>query len=291
MSIASEIQRIQTNINNIYDVLEDRGAIIPSTRNSSNLSVAINGYNTVLRKPLNCRQLILWLDGDCNTRDGLDRTKKYMENLVWNRPFTNQVGNFEYVSPNSSDNTWNENFLIYKGTYTGLLPNIFQNSTWTLEVVVKTFSSSTWTSNSCNFYQCLPNNNGSALFTTHSGQIILAYFKTNTGSELQYLGTPSTSVQTDVAYYGCFTNNNGTLRGIVPAINFDVSVTNYVKVNVDFNVGMFNSGSKTAFTPGSSFSTNDKSSGLGMLRGWSRVLSDAEIQANYADAKARFNCV
>ena len=42
MTIASEIQRIQTNIANAYDALEAKGATMPGTENSNNLSSTIN---------------------------------------------------------------------------------------------------------------------------------------------------------------------------------------------------------------------------------------------------------
>lgn len=41
MTIASEIQRIQTNIANAYDVLEEKGATIPATKNVANLADCI----------------------------------------------------------------------------------------------------------------------------------------------------------------------------------------------------------------------------------------------------------
>lgn len=42
MTVASEINRIKTNIENAYNALSNKGAIIPSTRNSTNLAIAIN---------------------------------------------------------------------------------------------------------------------------------------------------------------------------------------------------------------------------------------------------------
>lgn len=41
MTIASEIQRIQTNIANAYDAAEAKGATMPVTENSSNLATTI----------------------------------------------------------------------------------------------------------------------------------------------------------------------------------------------------------------------------------------------------------
>ena len=42
MTIASEITRIKTNISNAYDALEEKGATIPSDKNSANLVDTIN---------------------------------------------------------------------------------------------------------------------------------------------------------------------------------------------------------------------------------------------------------
>ena len=41
MSITSEITRIQTNIANAYDAAEAKGATLPTTKNSENLSNTI----------------------------------------------------------------------------------------------------------------------------------------------------------------------------------------------------------------------------------------------------------
>ena len=41
MTIASEIQRIQTNIANTYDALEAKGATMPATENSNNLASTV----------------------------------------------------------------------------------------------------------------------------------------------------------------------------------------------------------------------------------------------------------
>ena len=42
MSIASEIQRIQTNISNAYSACDSKGATMPQTQNSANLTSCIN---------------------------------------------------------------------------------------------------------------------------------------------------------------------------------------------------------------------------------------------------------
>ena len=46
MTIASEIQRIKTNIANTYTVLEEKGATIPATKNSNNLSACAETVQT-----------------------------------------------------------------------------------------------------------------------------------------------------------------------------------------------------------------------------------------------------
>lgn len=42
MTIASEIQRIKTNIENAYTSCENKGATIPEIQNSANLATCIN---------------------------------------------------------------------------------------------------------------------------------------------------------------------------------------------------------------------------------------------------------
>lgn len=46
MSIASEVQRIKTNIQNAYNACESKGATLPSTQNSENLTTCINSIST-----------------------------------------------------------------------------------------------------------------------------------------------------------------------------------------------------------------------------------------------------
>lgn len=46
MSIASTIQSMQTNVENAYDALEDKGATIPANKNIANLADAITSIPT-----------------------------------------------------------------------------------------------------------------------------------------------------------------------------------------------------------------------------------------------------
>ena len=48
MSIASEIQRINTNISNVYTTLENKGIQVPSVRNSGNLVTTVDSINSKL---------------------------------------------------------------------------------------------------------------------------------------------------------------------------------------------------------------------------------------------------
>lgn len=53
MSITSEISRIQTNISNTYDALENLGATIPEIKNSDNIVSTINTLPSIITK-YNC---------------------------------------------------------------------------------------------------------------------------------------------------------------------------------------------------------------------------------------------
>ena len=265
------------------------GTYTPTSPKNAYSSVTVNVPSSdYTPSPLNTCGLCMWYDGDCNTRAGLDRSKKYMENLVWNKPYSNHAGNFEAVSSSSSNNTWNDNFLQFKGTYSGLLPDICQLQAWTLEVVIKTISSVTWGSNSFNFYQTLNNNQGIAFFINPGGQIAVGY---GTGSAISYITSSASSDYANKAYYCYVTVNGSNISLKVPGLSVNQNKTNYAPVTEDLNVGMFCSSSNSSFTPGTPFSNNDKGATLGMMRGWSRVLTDSEITRNYNDAKSRFNCL
>ena len=134
MSIASEISRIKTNIENTYINLQNNNITVPSVKNSENLSATVSDVIPFI--PSNCSGLIFWIDGDCNTRHGVNRNKKYFENLVWNEPYSTSTGNIEYILNNGSSNSWNSNLLECKNNFYSYYPMLHASS-FTYEIVCK----------------------------------------------------------------------------------------------------------------------------------------------------------
>lgn len=290
MSIASEIQRIQNNINSMYDSLEAMGVEVPANKNSNNLLQTVN--NTVPRIPSNCVGLAIWLDGDYNTRNGLDRSKKYMENILWNKPLVDTVGNFEVVSQNTSNNSWNGNLLVCNGWF-GLLPTIAHHSSISFELVYKV--NSAWSGGTMNMYQALGGGGGFApnIRGDANGGIQFYYSYYDDSNNLTGANYTANDEGIGVIKYVCFTiSNESILRIISPGLNIDKNMTvNYAKTTIDQNVGLFHGQTDTIEDLTSDWGVANGHVEIGMMRLWTRALTTDEIHANYKDTKKRFGCI
>ena len=136
-TINTEINRIQENIQNSYDIAEQLGAILPQDKNSANLSSCLDTIDNYPLIPSRMNGLCFWLDGDYNTRNGLDRSKKYFENLVWTTPYTTVIGNNE-ITHDIGNNKWINNLLhIQDGQAYYPQPRCTDSNEYTIELVVK----------------------------------------------------------------------------------------------------------------------------------------------------------
>lgn len=283
--IETEISRVQTNISNAFDVLEDKGVTIPTDKSSNNLAISVEG--AVPRIPTTCNSLIVWLDGDCNTRSGLDRTKRYYENIVWNVPIRPVSNNVEVFQANNT-NSWNGNMLVLNSW--ALYPQFYPGTTssCTIEAVFKRTDITKGLGLFCMAYK-----GGYVLYFSPNDTSINFYFNNN--------GTYIFNTQTlelNTTYYVCAIYNYPTREThlIIPSMNVDIARTNMITESP--NAGSMSSvgrGGSRIPSGGSSGTPegNDLAGGgeIGMIRVWGRVLSSSEIQANYADAKTRFGCV
>lgn len=285
MSIASEIQRIKTGISNIYTTLQNQGISVPSNKTIDNLNSTIN--STILRTPSNCAGLVMWLDGDCNTRNGLDRSKKYFENLVWMK-IGSSIGNQE-IQSNNSTNSWNGNMLVVNGY--AYYPHFFAGTTnsITIEWVMK---KTTDTKGLCGFH--LAYQGGYSLHANSSNNVNFYFRDANTNAYISNIH----SISLNTTYYICAKYDYSTKKGhlIIPAMNLNQVKDNLIPSSVTSSaLAGFGRGSALASDGGgvNSSGATDYSGGgeIGMVRVWTRALSDSEINANYLDAKKRFNCI
>ena len=223
--------------------------------------------------PTKTAGLMLWLDGQCNTRQGNDHTKKYMENLVWNVPTETDVTNREVFPSATSGNVWGENDFLKLATY-AYYP-VCTSGQLTLELVFKTDSDADGIINP--FRQDGGSNAGfyTAINQVSDGSEIQLSFAANVGVKQ--------AVEQDKAYYFAGTIEGAIaktfLNGVSASFTSDVAYNAVSTTNVPAGIGL---------APNGADSSRWKGLNLAMLRLWNRVLSDSEILANYEDAKKRF---
>lgn len=87
MTIASEIQRIKTNIANAYDMAEAKGATMPATKNSDNLSLTIDTISGG------------GIEVDATNYSGSDITSS---NKVWINPYNYAANNTRAIAPQNT---------------------------------------------------------------------------------------------------------------------------------------------------------------------------------------------
>lgn len=271
MSIISEIQRIKTNITNIYNALESQGVVLPTVKNTSNLILTVN--STIPRIPINCAGLCFWLDGDCNTRNGIDRNKKYFENLVWNKPLnTEDMGTYELIENSGTNNIWRNNLL--KINDRAVYPQILTGATdYTVEVVFTKLQSQS---------DCIFLAPGGVSHLLEGGNI--KYYTTAKSSFVRNITISNSPHYTAFRYI----KNTTTTKISYPETNSTVSDT----FTVPIQTNMLNSCLGCNPSRTSNFADHRHTDvEVGMVRYWCRYLSDSEIQANYKDAKKRFGCL
>lgn len=299
MSIASEIQRIKNDIASAYANISSKGGSLPSKQDSSNLISAINSISSVpnaLVVPFNMNGLCFWLDGDSNTRNGVDRSKKYFENLMWLPNRLSSTKNVETIQNNGSSNVWNGNILnIYNYAYYPYLVN--SNESFSVESVLKV--NSTMVGSSIDAYVI---SNGYAggffLCVNTANQYYFAICNAKSGSGYEYLHPTNITMTLNKVYYFCCTYNASDKKvreyvmHLTPnGVHSTVTLTN---LNVASTQSLFTAFGSQCYTSSTSENPNGGTRsgkyGVGMIRYWRRALSLAEIKEGYKDAKRRFDC-
>lgn len=244
-------------------------------------SVTIN----ISPSPTDNAGLCFWLDGDCNTRQGLDRSKNYFENLVWIPPLNQSAGNIERWKPENSS-TWNNlkpNMLNIGAN--ALFSDLFCSDRMTLEVVFMfTSIPSTYTN--------IINTN------TDSGYNFAVY---NDGANIGIIDSDGWNTSTSLSWknneintphYLCatFNCNNGKCTIQQDTNNVVQTTLNNIiqRSTSGVSSGIFgNNTTNSTIMP----SIKYDSIAVGMIRAWTRVLSENEIARNYQDAINRFDCI
>lgn len=301
MSITSEIQRIRNNIANAYTGISAKGGTLPSTQNISNLKTAINSISDMpdaLIVPVNNNGLCFWLDGDCNTRTGVNRNKKYFENLLWLPDRDSSSKNIESIKNSGSNNVWNNNILnVYDFACYPYLAN--KNESYSVECVVKLNQSLSGSANSSYIISTTYAGGFSVNISTSDYIGFYIGHVPTSGSSYEYLHPSMVKLTVGKTYYFCFTYNASTKKASEYVLHttpnkVHASVTlNTLKVATD--TGIYTTFGSQCYTSYSSehptASTRSGKFGVGMIRYWRRELSLTEVKTNYQDAKKRFGCL
>ena len=299
MSIASEIQRIKNDIASAYANISSKGGSLPSKQDSSNLISAINSISSVpnaLVVPFNMNGLCFWLDGDSNTRNGVDRSKKYFENLMWLPNRLSSTKNIETIQNNGSSNVWNGNILnIYNYAYYPYLVN--NNESFSVECVIRI--NSTLVGSSGDAYVI---SNGYAggffLCINTANQYYFAICNAKSSSSYEYLHPTNIPMTLNKTYYFCCTYNvsDKKLREYVMhltpnGVYSTITLTNLRLATTQSLYTALGSICNTSSTAEhSTKSPRSGKYGIGMIRFWRRALSLTEVKEGYKDAKRRFGC-
>lgn len=222
--------------------------------------------------------LCFWLDGQCNTREGKDHSKTYMENLVYNKPQTTAVGTQEYLQ-NGTGNVWDGDMLNL-GTY-AYYPYICYPK-MTIEAVVKLTKSDI-----DDVLEILANAYGAGWYLGYSKAMssfalgvrnsatdtyVINYVSMSEVGKVCYVvGYFSSGVESVIMDKTSGLSNTITLGTVkIPTTVIQAGMGTDANINNNLNSSRYNGLS------------------VGMVRVWNRVLSESEIEANYQEAKKRF---
>ena len=291
MSIADKLQHIYETKNAIRDAIIAKGVEIVESdtfRSYADKIASIvtsgGGGGEVEPFPVlaaeQVKGLCFWIDGQCNTRAGLDHSKDYMENLVWNVPYSKtSTANSEAFG---TGNVWNGDYLKLN-TY-AFYPQVASEQT-TIEVLFYYDSDRDTVTNGTYILCDRLSSNGWAIQggSADAGRALLL-----TGADEQYRFPAR---EYGAINYLVVTIDTTQSKASMRVLNtgeemLDIPLSDQ-KVKTSFNMGLgIAAGTSTSATS----STKNRWCGvnIGMARIWTRILSEDEIQANYQEVKKRF---
>jgi len=290
MSIADKLKKLKEAKEAIKDAIIKKGVEVLDTDSFKSYADKIesiiaggSGGEEAEQKGLpleNIKGLCFWIDGQCNTRAGLDHSKAYMENLVWNVPYTKtSTGNPEVFG---TGNVWNGDYL--KLNNYAFYPQVASEQT-TVEILFY-YDSDRDTVTNGTYLLC--NRLSSAGWAIQGGNGTANRALLLTGSaEDYYLPAREYGALNYLVVTVDTTQNKASMRILNTGEEMlDIPLSDQ-KVKASFNMGL---GIAAGATTNSTSSTKDRWCGvnIGMARVWTRLLTDEEIQINYQEVKARF---
>lgn len=222
--------------------------------------------------------LVLWIDGQCNTRKGADSSKTYMQDLVLPQADDGGFvsGYTEFLT--TSGNNW-DNYFLTLGNYAHY-PGTGQSKVLTVECVLKV----TKELEGSRFVLSANGGAGWCVHITAERKPSFQVFETE--SNAYVISGTTNSLEVGKAYYMVGTmSDNGNVTFEVKG--FEEKISNPLKTyKMRFATTALGTQSNTT-----SDARGELWDGLAVAMGrvWYRVLTDEEIEANYQDCKKRFN--
>ena len=275
MSIINKLNYLNETKNLIKQSLLDNGVEISDTTSFRDY---VDKINEVGNKSFNISGLSLWFDATCNTRDGFDETKTYVEPLIVTPTAVESDATYTTYYKSSTSGTWDGKLLDLGENGAFKINHALYNDPMTIECVYK--------------FTEIPTTND-ILRLWHLGGICLVVYGlgSDTNAGKFFITGPTNELplaKTGVLYYIVFQYNTST--GISIRIEPDGIIQNYSDATFTIPSSSSYFGVGTAPATSSSFSSSTFSKGMqfGMLRCWNRLLTNEEINKNYNEIKHKF---
>jgi hypothetical protein len=229
--------------------------------------------STFLVQPNKINGCAFWVDGDVNSRYGVNRAYKGLQNILYCPPFGSNIEEIETVR--QTNNTWNNNFLTL-GNYSDY-PYLL-SSNMTIEVVMKLTKTPPAT---CYPYSCHYSGGwGLQMLTSRTPRLAgysggaytyCAGSAMTVGIPYYMVGKIASGSYINLQIMGLMANPTEVTFGAIAAPSSDICSRIGGQGSTETDItGAFDSLS------------------IGMIRIWTRILTAAEIQERYLDAKERF---
>lgn len=278
MTIASKLQKLINVKNSIKTALISKGAEVSDADSLESYAGKIESLSSNDFTPNSIAGLCCWFDAQHNTISGLDRSKTYIESLI--PASRNALKGYSYG--NASLNSWDGDLLNLNSTLVIECPVqtlpitvefVGQTNLTAIAYILKTISSSKG-------FQIYANTNGSDKYLDIQALDTAGSYNT----------IRSRQIEANKTFY-CMASIDPSTKTMRLKFNDEIQEAtlkaNFAPVTSDMYSGC------NIYNPSTSVpsSTGHKQNVMkvGLFRVWNRLLTDEEIQANYQDAKKRFN--
>jgi hypothetical protein len=286
MTLADKLKKVKEAKEAIKDAIIKKGVEVLDTDTFRSYadkieSIVAGGGTTEGGLTLqDARGLCFWIDGQCNTRAGKNHDIKYMENLMWNEPYTKTItGNTESIG---GDSEWDGDYL--KLTNYAFYPQM-PDTKVTAETL---FFYDEDRDSVTNGTYVICNRLSSAGWAIQGGAETAGRALLLTGTDEQYwlparefgaINYLVVTIDTEKGVANMRVLNTGEEVLNIPTADFQTGTS--------FNMGL---GIAAKAGTGATSSTKNRWCGIniGMARVWNRILTEEEIQRNYQEVKARF---